>query len=353
MNKRQVVILICTVTLILGSLSLWTTMPSAAPAQMSLQPQRIPAPTAVVYSALFHHVADVIQQADETQRQGKDASSLRSMFQEKASLSEAQARVLDTVATGCVREVAVQDARAQQISNEFRLRFPPGRLPPGVKLPPPPPELSQMQEERDAIVFAQPKKTQENASEAILQRKVPGSELEFLSTRNAFHSSLWLTNVPGGMATVVDCEPDTLMQSWKPSNAALGQVLDTLVATDPRYRWQMQDGVVNLLSAMGEPALLKTRLNQFDIKDVASAWEALSLLLALPEVKQRMRDLQLKPGIAIITGSSQPNPPKTSVKQHGGTLRQALNAIALAQGRAIWEYTERHCDNQREVVIRF
>jgi hypothetical protein len=128
-------------------------VPSAAPPQMNSQPQRIPAPTAVVYSALFHHVADVIQQADEIQRQGKNASSLRSMFQEKASLSEAQARVLDTVATGCVREVAVQDARAQQIINEFRLRFPPGRLPPGVKLPPPPPELKQMQEERDAMIL--------------------------------------------------------------------------------------------------------------------------------------------------------------------------------------------------------
>jgi hypothetical protein len=204
-----------------------------------------------------------------------------------------------------------------------------------------------------SIVFAQPKKMQEDASEVILQRKVPGSDMEFLSTRNAFHSSLWLTHVPGGMATIVDCEPDTLMQSWKPSNAALGQVLDALVATDPRYRWQMQDGVVNLLPATGEPALLRTRLTQFDIKDVASAREALSLLLALPEVKQGMRDLHLKPGIAIITGSSQPNPPKASVRQQGGTLRQALNAIALAQGRAIWEYTERHCDGQNEVVIRF
>ena len=153
MNKRQVVILICTVTLIVGSLSLWTTVPSAAPPQMNSQPQRIPAPTAVVYSALFHHVADVIQQADETQRQGKDASSLRALFRDKANLSDVQARDLDRIATDCVREVSAQDARAQQIIGAFKARFPPGRLPPGVKLPPPPPELKQMQAERDAMIL--------------------------------------------------------------------------------------------------------------------------------------------------------------------------------------------------------
>jgi hypothetical protein len=204
-----------------------------------------------------------------------------------------------------------------------------------------------------SIVFAPPKEMQENSSEDILQRKVPGSELEFLKTTDVFYSSLGRTRLPGGMVRLVDCEPDTLMQSWKPSNSHLSQVLDTLVATDPRYRWQMQDGVVNLLPAAGEPTLLKTRLNEFDLEDIGSAREALARLLALPEVKKGMRDLHLKPGIAIIVGPSLPNPPKSSVKQSGGTLRQALNAIALAQGRAIWEYIEIHCDGRDEVVIRF
>ena len=203
------------------------------------------------------------------------------------------------------------------------------------------------------IVFASPQEAQENASEDILLRKVPGNELEFLSTRNVFYSSLWLTHLPGGMVRLVDCEPDTLMQSWKPSNSPLSQFLDTLVATDPRYRWQMQDGVINLLPAAGEPALLKTRLSKFEVEDIASAREALARLLALSEVKKGMRDLHLKPGIAIITGSSPPNAPKFSVKQNGGTLRQALNAIAYAQGRSIWEYIEIQCNGRHEVVIRF
>jgi hypothetical protein len=76
------------------------------------------------------------------------------LFREKADLSEVQAHLLTAIATDCVREVAVQDARPREIINTFRLRFPPGKLPIGVKLPPPPPELTQMQQERDAIILS-------------------------------------------------------------------------------------------------------------------------------------------------------------------------------------------------------
>jgi hypothetical protein len=152
-NKRQGTILICSIALIVGAISLWMPTPSAAPSQKSSPAPRSLAPTHVVYSALFHHVVDVMREADEMQRQGKDTSPLRSFFQRKANLNEFQARILDTVADDCVRQLDVQDARAQLIINEFRKRFPPGKLPPGVKLPPPPPELTQMQEERDAMIL--------------------------------------------------------------------------------------------------------------------------------------------------------------------------------------------------------
>jgi len=195
--------------------------------------------------------------------------------------------------------------------------------------------------------------SQEDPSEDTLQRKVPGDELEFLRTTDVFYASLGRTRVPGGMVRLVDCEEDTLLQSWKPLGSPLRRVLDTMVVTDPRYIWKVQDGVVNLLPATGEPALLKTRLNEFHVENVSSARQALSWLLALPEVKKRMRDLHLKPGIAIIVDGSGLNPPKFSVKQKGGTLHQALNAIAFAQGNAIWEYIEIHCNGSNEVIIRF
>lgn len=153
MNKRQVAILICTVALVIAAFSLWIPAQNAAPPQGSSQPQRIPAPAPVVYSALFHHILAVKEQAEEVESRGKDASSLRALFRDKASLSDRQADDLDRIAADCVREVAAQDTRAQQIINAFKARFPPGRLPAGVKLPPPPPELKQMQEARDAMIL--------------------------------------------------------------------------------------------------------------------------------------------------------------------------------------------------------
>jgi hypothetical protein len=111
-----------------------------------------------------------MREADEMQHQGKDTIPLRSFFQRKANLNEFQARILDTVADECVRQLDVQDARAQLIINDFRKRFPPGKLPPGVKLPPPPPELTQMQEERDAMILRARDRLRVALGEAEFQR---------------------------------------------------------------------------------------------------------------------------------------------------------------------------------------
>jgi hypothetical protein len=123
-----------------------------------------------VYSALFHHVVAVNEQAEAEQRQGKDATSLRALFRDRADLSDVQAHLLNVIATDCVREVAAQDARAQVIISAFKTRFPPGRLPAGVKVPPPPPELKQMQEERDAMILRSRERLRVALGEAGFQR---------------------------------------------------------------------------------------------------------------------------------------------------------------------------------------
>jgi hypothetical protein len=175
MNRRLVVISLGIAALIGGAFFLWTPAPKAAlpqaqERQAQEQPKRIPAPPQVVYSALFHHVVAVKDQAEAEERQGKDASSLRSLFRERADLSEVQAHLLSAIAVDCVREVAAQDARAQVIISAFKARFPPGRLPSGVKLPPPPPELKQMQQEREAIVLRARDRLRLSFGEAGFQR---------------------------------------------------------------------------------------------------------------------------------------------------------------------------------------
>ena len=69
------------------------------------------------------------------------------------------------------------------------------------------------------------------------------------------------------------------------------------------------------------------------------------------EMKAAMANAELKGALAIITYS--PSPTEFSVQFKGGTLRQALNAIAVSNGHDVWDYREFHCGERNEVMIRF
>lgn len=201
---------------------------------------------------------------------------------------------------------------------------------------------------------AQPRQEAKPSSSGdILERQVPGNELESFTTTDAFYASLGRARVAGGMVRIIKCEEDKFKQAWRPMGSQLRQLLDAIVTADPRYRWEAKDGVINLLPADGEPALLGIRINEFQVENVTFALDALDKLLALPEVKKRMDELDLKPGLTLVKSLSSPNPPKFSVQCKGITLREALNAIARAQGRGVWEYIEIHCNEKHEVAIRF
>lgn len=191
-----------------------------------------------------------------------------------------------------------------------------------------------------------------SSADEMLARQVPGGDSEYLTTATAFRYSLGGARAPGGMASIQYCEGDSPKHAWSPKGQPLRQVLDTIVEADPRYRWQVEDGAINLLPIDGEPAFLRTRISKFRVTDVTSPLDALGKLQSLPEVKRGMADLHLKPGIALISYlSSHPKP--FSVTCKNVTLRQALNAIAHAQGHAIWDYVEVHCNGTDQVIIRF
>ena len=202
-------------------------------------------------------------------------------------------------------------------------------------------------------VLGQTQKTTLSSRADTLEREVQGGALGYYATTNAFVLSLNRVNAPGGMVRTLKCEMDTFEQEWSPMGAPLRQVLDSLVQTDPRYVWALQNDVVNLFPATGEPPLLQTRITRFRVKNVFSAREALSHLLALEDVRRGMDDLHLKHGVAIIVSAESPYPTAFSVDCKDVTLREGLNAIARAQGRAVWDYIETHCEGRNEVIIRF
>jgi hypothetical protein len=185
-----------------------------------------------------------------------------------------------------------------------------------------------------------------------LDREVPYFGVDLLTISNAFNVALGAARVPGGAVTVLGCEdPPTLV--LRGMGQKISDLMDQLVTADPNYRWEMDDGVINLLPVAGEPALLKTRIPAFDFEDLTSAWAAAGRIEQLPEVRNAMGDLRLSWGLKVFSILVSPNPKKFSMHFKGGTFREALNAAARAEGASIWDYTEKHCDGKSEVWISF
>jgi hypothetical protein len=152
MKKTTLVIAVCLIALAAASLTLNKENARAATAQdLPYPPIYVPDP--VKYSTFFHFVVDLQKQANELERAGKDGSSLRMHIQIEAGLDYEEARMLNEIAAACIEKVDQQDRKAMAVIEKFRSQFPGGRIPTGKKLPPPPPELQAMQQERDMIIL--------------------------------------------------------------------------------------------------------------------------------------------------------------------------------------------------------
>ena len=199
------------------------------------------------------------------------------------------------------------------------------------------------------IVFAQIRTTQKNLPAGALDRQIYEHEGRLANTPAAFRASILRARLPGGAAIILGCQQEP-KREWNPQGESLSQVLNELTAADKSYRWEVQDGAINLLPTAGEPALLKTQLTEFKIESTSSL-EVLNQLKTKPQLQQAMLNLGLQEGVAIITYS--PAPTTFSVRFEGGTLRQALNAIAVAHGSDVWDYQETRCGQRKQVIIRF
>ncbi|MBI4751815.1 MAG: hypothetical protein HY774_25305 [Acidobacteria bacterium] len=107
-------------------------------------------PSQAVYFQLFRQVAALEAKAVESPA---NADKYRAVYRNLAGLTDAQNAVLLKTAVDCTRQVNSLDARAKTIIASFRAQFPNGQVPQGKTLPPPPPELLQLQKDRDATIL--------------------------------------------------------------------------------------------------------------------------------------------------------------------------------------------------------
>lgn len=164
MNKKILVVL-CILAITAGVFTLSSYPPTRGQTHVSNQttasaahgtrqsPRPASAPEQIVYRQFLHHLMALKERAGEIERQGKNGKSLRSHYKDEIGLNDEQANILDQIAADCDREVAALDARAKKIIDAAHARYSNGIVSDGQQLPPPPPELRKLQEQREMIIM--------------------------------------------------------------------------------------------------------------------------------------------------------------------------------------------------------
>jgi hypothetical protein len=170
--------------------------------------------------------------------------------------------------------------------------------------------------------------------------------------RDVFVNALSAAGLPGGIVWRVICDVDKPQIQADLSSLQLEEKLNLITSSFPQYRWQNEQEAINLTLKSGYPALLQTRLSNYQIENAPSANAALEVLLNLPEIKEASSQLGLKESFGFL-GLSSPKKRNITLSLNKVTVYEALNAIARAHGRAIWNYTEWECNGKKEYSIKF
>lgn len=190
----------------------------------------------------------------------------------------------------------------------------------------------------------------------LLNRQAKQANLKDVKIGQAVMNALMDAGAPGGVVTVTGCTED-VTHSFTPGDSSLRGVLDSIVSTDPRYRWELTDHLVNVIPSNGLPPFFKVRMAKFDVRKAETPNTALFELLAVPEVRQAKLNLGrhgVQGGVHVFCpGCPPPKTKKISVNLKGVTVREALNAIARADGSAVWRFSQRECGAQKSFSLEF
>lgn len=157
MNSRKLsaLVLLIMITLALFALGNGPTSKTvgAAIPQTSVHSRTSEIPEYVAYGFLFRLVSKLSDKTRELRSQGRIGPKDYLPLQKEASLTQAQARMLEAIASACQQEIARQDEKAKSVVHAFRAQLPEDKQLRGKPLPPPPAELKALSDERNAIVL--------------------------------------------------------------------------------------------------------------------------------------------------------------------------------------------------------
>lgn len=210
------------------------------------------------------------------------------------------------------------------------------------------------------LLGGQSKKVGSQASAPLLARRVAGLESSQLPLVSLFERALSLAHAPGGMVVVKDCA-NAPSATVAVRGTTLGDVLRSIERADPRYRWTVEDGVVNLLPKRAVPPLLMVKIDNIDVRGAANPSEAANVLFGLSDFRRGASRLGLhQGGIQSFLGSAGGKSPGQGEERHvirlhlkHTTVLSSLNAIVRANRGGVWIYNQRSCRGHNVFNIGF
>jgi hypothetical protein len=167
------------------------------------------------------------------------------------------------------------------------------------------------------------------------------------------------TGIPGGVVTIEDCSGAPTLRVKSAEGTTVADTLGSLVVGNPKFKWETHDGVVNLLPTDQSAEILDVRITtrESDIPGNFAPSAVMSELFALPVVRQRAAELNLKeglitlgPGVACETCEKKEDKP-IRIAINGISLQEALNSVARTYGHTIWNYREHRCRGDKTYTI--
>jgi hypothetical protein len=187
------------------------------------------------------------------------------------------------------------------------------------------------------------------SSEEILNVQIDGctdvdnNPISFnnVSMREFLINVHWCSQMPMGAVLL----PDNVAKRYdfKPRSLKLKDVLESIAAAEPRYRWSVEDGVINLVPRVGYPALLDIPIGEFRVENSRIEF-MFANLEAMPEVRRRAEELGLhyreKMYVSLLGRAN------LSLDCKNSNVRGVLNAVAQLRN-TLWFYQEYEYEGKR------
>lgn len=170
-----------------------------------------------------------------------------------------------------------------------------------------------------------------------------------------FLDALTSANKPGGLILIKNsCLENGVFPEYKRDELSFKEKLKLITQLNPNYSWKDEDGVINLVPIQSVPELFKVKIRSVKLTFDNNLNLVTGTLLRLPEVKKKLKELNLKEGIQFGGLQSPPNNrPPTEMTFKDKTLQEILNEIVKKRGRGVWVYSESHYNGKDTFSLDF